>query len=64
MAVHEHIHQLSGIKKEHLDRWVHLFTTTVDEQFAGAKATLIKQRAASIATLMDIKLNYKSINGL
>ena len=64
MGVHEHIHELSQIRKEHLDRWVQLFTATVDEQFDGAKATLMKQRAASIATLMDIKLNHKPINRL
>jgi hemoglobin len=62
MVVHEHIHHLSHIKKEHLDRWVQLFTGTVDEMFEGDKATLIKQRGSSIATLMDIKLNHNSIN--
>ena len=64
MEVHSHIHQLSAIKKEHLDRWVKLFTETVDELFEGEKALLIKQRARSIATLMDIKLNHKQINKL
>ncbi len=64
MEVHQHIHQLSAIKKEHLDRWVKLFTETVDELFEGEKAILLKQRASSIATLMDIKLNHKPINKL
>lgn len=64
MEVHQHIHHLSNIKKEHLDRWVHLFTTNVDNHFAGPKATLMKQRAQSIATLMDIKLNHNPINKL
>lgn len=62
MVVHQHIHDLSHIKKEHLDRWVEIFTGTVDDMFDGDKATLIKQRATSIATLMDIKLNHNSIN--
>ncbi len=64
MHIHHHIHELSPIKKEHLDRWVDLFTTTVDEFFEGEKASLMKQRAASIATLMDIKLNHHLINKL
>jgi hemoglobin len=64
MVVHQHIHHLSHIKKEHLDRWVQIFTGTVDEMFEGDKATLIKQRGSSIATLMDIKLNHHSINKL
>ncbi|MFL5741745.1 MAG: group III truncated hemoglobin [Flavisolibacter sp.] len=58
MEVHQHIHQLSAIKKEHLERWVEIFTTTIDELFKGDRATLMKQRARSIATLMDIKLNH------
>ncbi len=62
MQIHQQIHQLSVIKKEHLDRWVKLFTTTIDEHFAGEKTNLMKQRAASIATLMDIKLNHSLIN--
>lgn len=61
MEVHRHIHQLSQIKKEHLDRWVKIFTGTLDENFEGSKTELMKQRARSIATLMDIKLNHEGI---
>jgi hemoglobin len=55
MEIHRHIHQLSSIRKDHLDRWVKLFSETVDEMFEGEKATLMKQRARSVATLMEIK---------
>jgi hemoglobin len=58
MEVHQHISDLSSIKKIHLDRWVELFTATIDENFEGDKAILMKQRATSIATLMNIKLNH------
>jgi hemoglobin len=58
MQVHQHIHQLSSIKKQHLDRWVELFTATVSDMFEGPNAELIRQRARSIAQLMDIKLNH------
>ena len=64
MEVHQHIHNLSVIKKEHLDRWVKIFTQNIDEHFEGDKAELMKQRARSVATLMDIKLNHKPINKL
>lgn len=56
MEVHRHIHRLSPINKQHLDRWVSLFTATVDRHFEGDRATLMKQRARSVATLMEIKL--------
>ncbi len=56
MEIHRQISEKSSINKKHLDRWVHLFVTTVDGMFAGKKAELIKQRAVSIATLMNIKI--------
>jgi hemoglobin len=58
MEVHQHISDLSPIKKEHLDQWVKIFTATVDQYFEGDKASLIKNRAISIATLMKIKISY------
>lgn len=62
MEVHQRINQLSSIKKEHLDRWVKTFAETIDENFEGENATLMKHRARSIATLMDIKLNHGLIS--
>jgi hemoglobin len=61
MEVHQHIHHLFKIEKEHLDRWVKIFTETLDENFEGPRTELMKQRARSIATLMDIKLNHEGI---
>jgi hemoglobin len=56
MQIHQHISSLSAIKKQHLDRWVKLITETIDEHNNGNRATLMKQRARSIATLMEMKL--------
>ncbi|MFN8291077.1 MAG: group III truncated hemoglobin [Chitinophagaceae bacterium] len=56
MAAHQRLHQLAPLKKEHFDRWLTLFTGTVDELFAGEKAILAKQRALSISTIMQIKI--------
>jgi hemoglobin len=58
MEIHLNISQKSKIEKHHLDRWIYLFTETVDELFEGNKATIAKQKAASIATMMNIKINY------
>jgi hemoglobin len=57
LAIHQHIHQIVPIEKKHLDRWVEVFHKTVDEFFEGGKATMMKKRAVSIATFMNIKLN-------
>ena len=57
MEIHLNISQKSKISKAHLDRWVKIFSETVDERFEGPKATLAKQRATSIATMMHLKLS-------
>lgn len=62
MEVHRLIHERSAIRKEHLDRWVKLFSETMDSSYEGSNATLMLQRARSVATLMDIKLNHGPFN--
>jgi len=44
------------LKAEHFDRWLLLFKSTVDENFDGEKAELAKQRAMSIATIMQLNI--------
>ncbi len=56
LGVHEHIHSLSAFRNEHFDRWLQIFTQTVDALYAGENAEKAKQRAESIATVMKIKL--------
>ena len=56
MEVHQHLHQKEPLVKEHFERWLALFTATVDELFAGVVANRAKTRATSIATVMQIKL--------
>lgn len=56
MTVHMHLNQITPFKKEHFERWLKLFISTVDELFAGKKAMLAKERAQSIATIMQAKI--------
>ncbi len=49
MAAHFHVHQKSPLQPAHYDRWLKLFVTTVDELFAGPKATEAKIRGHLIA---------------
>ena len=56
MEIHLNISQKSKIEKQHFDRWVYLFCESVDKFFEGPKAILAKQRAVSIATMMNLKI--------
>jgi hemoglobin len=52
---HMGLHQKSPLKKTHFDTWLKYFFETVDELFEGEKAFMAKERAKSIATVMQIK---------
>lgn len=55
---HKHLHKMVQLKIDHFKRWNELFSQTVDELFVGEKASLAKQRALSISTVMQIKVLY------
>jgi hemoglobin len=56
MLKHQHLNQKCPMHAAHFKRWLQLFNHTVDELFVGENAELIKQRAFSIATVMQIKI--------
>ncbi len=53
---HKNIHAMHALTPGDFEEWLRLFTQTVDEMYEGDKAELIKQRATSIATVMQLKL--------
>lgn len=57
MEVHKRINEMVPLKAGHFNRWTTLFSDTVDELFEGKKALLAKQRALSIAVVMQVKIH-------
>ena len=57
LKAHVDINQHERLKPEHFERWLGLFQATVDKHFSGFNAERIKQKALSIATVMQIKLS-------
>lgn len=51
-----HKHTSLSIQKEHFDRWLLLFTETLDENFSGEKAREARDRAYSIAEMFQYNL--------
>ena len=49
-------HMPLPLKREHFQRWLELFTQTVDENFTGEKADEVKMRANSIAGVFQHRL--------
>ncbi len=58
MRIHQQLHQRITLYKGDFTKWLKLFFKTVDHLYKGERAELIKQRAQSIATVMQIKILY------
>jgi hemoglobin len=56
IGVHKNLNKLTPLIKEHFAEWLKLWRETVDELFTGLNAEQIKQRANSIATIMQISI--------
>lgn len=56
LQIHVDLHKKSPFSKEHFNIWLLYFKQTIDELFEGEKAFLAKERATSIATVMQIKM--------
>jgi hemoglobin len=56
MELHKNLHHLTPLTAAHFKHWLAHFGNTVDELFEGTNANLAKQRAISIATVMQIKI--------
>lgn len=56
MQPHLDLHQRSPLQPHHFETWLRYFNKSVDELFDGEKAFQIKERARSIATVMQIKV--------
>lgn len=57
MQPHLDLHIKSPLQKHHFETWLGYFKESVDENFEGEMAFLAKERATSIATVMQIKVS-------
>lgn len=53
---HHNLHKKSSFEKHHFAMWLACFEKTVDDLFEGKNAFVAKQKANSIATIMQIKM--------
>lgn len=58
MQPHMVLHSKSPLQKHHFETWLRYFKETVDHLFEGEKAFIAKERATSIATMMQLKLHH------
>jgi len=53
LFVHKELHEKVALTADHFQRWLEVFSVTVDENFAGERADYLKERAAAIAVRMQ-----------
>src|SRR5688572_319998 len=56
MKVHGHIHEKSPLSQKDFQVWLDLFDKNLTEHFEGKYTEIAKQRALSIATVMQLKI--------
>lgn len=56
MTAHIHMNTLSKMEKKHFERWLQLWTNTINENYKGNTATELINRANSIAKIMEFKM--------
>ncbi len=57
LGAHARLVPLTAMGRPQFDRWLELFTTTVDALFVGDKAEHIKSAAADMANVIHAKIN-------
>ncbi|TXD51286.1 MULTISPECIES: group III truncated hemoglobin [unclassified Polaribacter] len=57
MQKHLNKNAFVAFKKEHFTIWISYFSSTIDAFFKGENSERMKARAASIATIMQLKMN-------
>lgn len=57
MGAHFPINKIRAMEQKHFDRWLKLWTATVEEHFAGENADLAIYKAENIAKLMAFKMD-------
>lgn len=60
MGVHFEVNRKIKLEDKHFNRWMELFSQTVDELYQGDIAETAKKRAKSIADVMLFKMNQKN----
>ncbi|OYU54831.1 MAG: hemoglobin-like protein [Chitinophagaceae bacterium BSSC1] len=53
MTLHQHLNKVHALDQSHFNRWLLLFTTTIDKHFKGANASIAKRKAKKLASILS-----------
>src|SRR6476620_4226108 len=59
MVVHADLNSKYPLSAEHFERWLEIFIVSVDKEFRGQRAELLKERARAIGSRMQVHLGIR-----
>ena len=62
LLVHQKLNEISPLVPEHFERWIEIFTKTIDRFFAGETAENAKLRANVIAHSLTQRINDNKLH--
>jgi hemoglobin len=62
MEVHYSLNKKTPLTKEYFEKWLQLFSSTIDKLYEGKIAMLAKKRAKGIADVMLLKMSSMNNN--
>ena len=57
MVVHDELHVKHRLTAEHFERWLEIFTRTIDEEFSGVRTEFLKMRSRTISKRLQEFIN-------
>ena len=60
MQIHLDFHQKMNFERKHFEIWLQYLSQSIDESFVGINSRNMKNRATSIANVMQVKMNLYS----
>ena len=57
LFIHQKLNEILPLKPEHFERWLEIFSQTIDKFFAGERAENAKLRANTIAHSLNQRIN-------
>jgi hemoglobin len=64
LFIHQKLNEISPLAPEHFERWLEIFSQTIDKFFAGETAENTKLRAQMIAHSLNQRINPAEIQKL
>ena len=61
LHAHQRVHDIEPLRSEHFERWLHLWTSTLDDGWCGPNTEVAKEHAARIGAVLHRRLLHAEL---